>query len=82
MVGWGGGAREAREAGVGARRTIFFDWRVRSGRGSVNGGLMMPSFGDIRNFWFVVGMDNSLSMRFDRSAMVDSGGKLKECDVP
>ena len=72
-----GGAREASSAGVGARRTIFFDLRVLSRRVSANGGLRMPSLGVIMNFWLVAGIDNSSEMRFERSAMVDSGGKLK-----
>ena len=77
-----GGAREASSAGVEARRTTFFDPRALSGRGSANGGLKMPSLGVIMNFWLVTGIDSSLWMRVDRSAMVDSGGKLKVCGVP
>ncbi len=72
-----GGARAASSAGVGARRTTFFDLRVLSRRGSANGGLNMPSLGVIMNFWLVVGMDNSSWIRWERSAMVDSGEKLK-----
>ena len=43
--------------GRGARRTIFLLRRVERRRdGSEKGGLMMPSFGVIMNFWFSGGM--------------------------
>lgn len=77
-----GGAREASWAGVGARRTIFFDLRVVSWRVSAKGGLRMPIFGVIMNFWLAVGMDKSLEMRLERWAMVDSGENAKVCGVP
>ena len=66
---------------MGASRTIFFDLRILSGRGSVNGGLRMPSLGVTMNFWFVTGMEKSLEMRVERSATVDSGGKFNVCGV-
>ena len=72
-----GGAREASSAGVDARRTILFDLRALREGDCANGGLRMPSFGVIRNFWLVVGIDSSLKMRVERSAMVELGGKLK-----
>lgn len=49
--------REAEERyesslGVGARRTIFLDRRLLSGReGLGKGGLRTPSLGVIMNFW-------------------------------
>ena len=44
-------ARDESSLGVGARTTIFLDWRLLRGRdGSLKGGLRTPTLGVIMNF--------------------------------
>lgn len=69
--------------GKGARRTIFLLRSVeRRSKGSEKGGLRMPSLGVIMNFWFSGGMLRLVCILKERSAIVESGGNGKVCDVP
>ncbi len=74
--------REESSAGVGARRTIFLNWRVVRWRNGEKGGLRMPSFGVIMNFWFSGGMERLVWMVVERSVRVDDGVKAKVWGVP